>query len=205
MKKLLLSVAAVIAGAFVLQAADKDIPAYQDKSLPAEARARDLASRLTLDEKVSLLIFDSPAIDRLGIPSHNWWNETLHGVGRNGDATMYPMPIGMAASFDEKLLLKVFGQVSDEIRIKNRMARAGGKGAGWYEGLSFWTPNINIFRDPRWGRGMETYLPAFKYLVTEKNVKQVISHTTVSAAFPAGPTRSFSSISCVVNGVIRHW
>lgn len=88
MKQLLLSVAAVIAGAFVLQAADKDIPAYQDKSLPAEARARDLASRLTLDEKVSLLIFDSPAIDRLGIPSYNWWNEALHGVGRNGDEVL---------------------------------------------------------------------------------------------------------------------
>ncbi|MGM9738802.1 MAG: glycoside hydrolase family 3 C-terminal domain-containing protein [Candidatus Cryptobacteroides sp.] len=235
MKHLFLSVAAAIAGAFALQAADKDIPAYFDKSLPCEVRAHDLASRLTLDEKVSLLLYDSPAVERLGIQPYNWWNEALHGVGRNGDATMYPMPIGMAASFDVELLHKVFSQVSDEIRIKNRIARSGGEGSGWYEGLSFWTPNINIFRDPRWGRGMETYgedpylmsvmggavvdglqgddpehlkalacakhfavhsgpeysrhrfdanvsqrdlyetyLPAFKYLVTEKNVQQVM-------------------------------
>lgn len=86
MKQLLLTVAAVFAGAIALQAAGKEIQAYQDKSLPAEVRARDLASRLTLDEKVSLLIFDSPAVERLGIPSFNWWNEALHGVGRNGDA-----------------------------------------------------------------------------------------------------------------------
>lgn len=112
---------------------------------------------MTLEEKVSLLLYESPAIERLGIPEYNWWNEALHGVGRNGDATMYPMSIGMAASFDEELLHKVFYQVSDEIRIKNRIAREDGSGSGWYEGLSFWTPNINIFRDPRWGRGMETY------------------------------------------------
>lgn len=135
----------------------EELPAFLDRSKPAEERAADIVRRLTVDEKVMLMMFESPEVERLGIPAYNWWNEALHGVARNGNATVYPMPIGMAASFDDQLLREVFSSVSDEAVIKYRIARQEGRGAGWYEGLSFWTPNINIFRDPRWGRGMETY------------------------------------------------
>ncbi len=126
---------------------------------PADsARVAGLVSRLTLEEKAALMKFDSPSVPRLGIPKYNWWNEALHGVARAGESTMFPMPVGMAASFDDDLLYQVFTAVSDEARIKNRLARAEDPEADkWYKGLSFWTPNINIFRDPRWGRGMETY------------------------------------------------
>ncbi len=122
----------------------------------AGQRADELIERLSLEQKASLLMHASAPIPELGIPAYNWWNEALHGVGRNGSATVFPMPIGMAASFDEPLLEEVFSAVSDEARIKNRQARERGV-VGNYQGLSFWTPNINIFRDPRWGRGMETY------------------------------------------------
>ena len=122
---------------------------------------RHLVSQLTLEEKAALMRFESPAVPRLGIPEYNWWNEALHGVARNGYATMFPMPIGMAASFDEKLLYEVFDAVSDEAIVKYRQGlreKADNPSLSlWYKGLSFWTPNINIFRDPRWGRGMETY------------------------------------------------
>lgn len=134
---------------------------FQDRSLTPQERAADLTLRLTLEEKASLMIYDSPAIPRLGIPAYNWWNEALHGVARNGNATVYPMPIGMAAAFDQQLLHEVFTSVSDEARVKYKTARNGSDGSDvdsyWYKGLTFWTPNINIFRDPRWGRGMETY------------------------------------------------
>ena len=119
----------------------------------AGIKAQALLEQLSPDEKASLLLYTSPAIERVGIKSYNWWNEALHGVGRNGSATVFPMPIGMAASFDESLLEEVFTAVSDEARIKHFQAEE----SGWYQGLTFWTPNINIFRDPRWGRGMETY------------------------------------------------
>ena len=122
---------------------------------------RHLVSKLTLEEKAALMRFDSPAIPRLGIPEYNWWNEALHGVARNGEATMFPMPIGMAASFDDELLYKVFDAVSDEAIVKYHQElrnKADNPSLSLlYKGLSFWTPNINIFRDPRWGRGMETY------------------------------------------------
>ena len=121
-----------------------------------EKRAADLVSKMSVDEKASLMLHPSEPIEALGIPSYNWWNEALHGVARNGAATTFPMPIGMAASFDDELLLEVFTAASDEGRVKNRMALEAGH-AGWYQGITFWTPNINIFRDPRWGRGMETY------------------------------------------------
>ena len=131
---------------------------YMDKNLSPEDRAADLLGRLTLQEKASLMDYDSKAIDRLGIPAYNWWNEALHGVARNGYATMYPMPIGMAASFDPQLIEEVFTSVSDEARVKYRLARTvETRESVQYAGLTFWTPNINIFRDPRWGRGMETY------------------------------------------------
>lgn len=129
---------------------------WQNPDLPFEQRADDLLKRLTLDEKIKLMMDSSPAIERLGIPQFQWWNEALHGLGRNGFATVYPITMGMAASWNDALLEQVFTAVSDEARAKNTQA----KKSGWinrYQCLSFWTPNINIFRDPRWGRGQETY------------------------------------------------
>ena len=131
-------------------------PAYLDKSLSAEERAADLLGRLTLEEKGILMKNKSEAVPRLGIKAYNWWNEALHGVARNGSATVFPQPVGLAASFDEPLIYEVFTAVSDEARVKNRLATAEGD-PDIYQGLTFWTPNINLFRDPRWGRGMETY------------------------------------------------
>ena len=131
---------------------------FQDKTLSPEQRAADIVGRLTLEEKAALLRYDSPAVERLGIPAYNWWNEALHGVARNGKATVYPMPVAMAATFDPQLIEEVFTSVSDEARVKYRLARTVENPDNyWYKGLTFWTPNINIFRDPRWGRGMETY------------------------------------------------
>ncbi len=121
-----------------------------------EKRAQKLIAQLTIEEKASLMMHDSQPVEALGVPAYNWWNEALHGVARNGKATVFPMPVAMAASFDEPLVNKVFTAVSDEARVKNRQALESGR-AGWYQGVTFWTPNINIFRDPRWGRGMETY------------------------------------------------
>ncbi len=127
---------------------------YQNKSLPPEQRAADLLGRLTLEEKASLTMHASPAIPRLGIKQYNWWSEALHGIARNGSATVFPQPIGMASSFDEALVEEVFSAASDEARVKYLETADNVK---VYQGLTFWTPNINIFRDPRWGRGMETY------------------------------------------------
>ena len=121
-----------------------------------EQRAKELVAKMTIEQKTALMAHQSSPIDELGIPAYNWWNEALHGVARNGKATVFPMPIAMAASFDEALVNEVFTAVSDEGRIKNRQALEQGE-SGWYQGVTFWTPNINIFRDPRWGRGMETY------------------------------------------------
>ena len=130
--------------------------AYKDRSLPPEERAKDLVSRLTLEEKMSLSMNSSAAVPALGIKAYNWWSEALHGVARNGAATVFPQPIGMAASFDEPLVYEVFTAVSDEARVKYNQAKETGQ-VRQYQGVTFWTPNINIFRDPRWGRGMETY------------------------------------------------
>ncbi len=129
---------------------------FQDPSKPVEERIDDLIGRLTLEEKSKLMLYNSPAIDRLGIPEYNWWNECLHGIGRAGKATVFPQAIGMAASFDDNLLHEVATAISDEARAKHYAALRKGSRAQ-YTGLSFWTPNINIFRDPRWGRGQETY------------------------------------------------
>ncbi len=129
---------------------------YQNTELSAEQRAKDLLSRLTLEEKASLMENESPAISRLGIKSYEWWSEALHGVGRSGLATVFPQAIGMAASFNDALLFDVFTAVSDEARAKsNKFSEQGGLKR--YQGLTYWTPNVNIFRDPRWGRGQETY------------------------------------------------
>lgn len=129
---------------------------YQNPNLSAKERATDLCGRLTLEEKASLMQDQSNAIPRLGIPQFSWWSEALHGVGRNGFSTVFPSCIGMAASFDDALLERIYTAVSDEARAKNTAQRRKGS-VGRYQGLSFWTPNINIFRDPRWGRGQETY------------------------------------------------
>ncbi|MEJ8739837.1 xylan 1,4-beta-xylosidase [Phocaeicola sp. HCN-6420] len=129
---------------------------YQNTNLTPEERASDLLGRLTLEEKAALMQNASPAIPRLGIKAYDWWNEALHGVGRAGIATVFPQTIGMAASFDDNLIYKVFTAVSDEARAKyTKFSQSGNLQR--YQGLTFWTPNINIFRDPRWGRGQETY------------------------------------------------
>ena len=129
---------------------------YQNPELTAHERAVDLCSRMTLEEKATVMMDKSKAIPRLGIPEFAWWSEALHGVGRNGVSTVFPSCIGMAASFDDSLLERIYTAVSDEARAKNTVQRRTGRVAT-YQGLSFWTPNINIFRDPRWGRGQETY------------------------------------------------
>lgn len=129
---------------------------YQNPKLSAEERAADLCSRLTLKEKADIMRNGSPAIPRLGIPQFEWWSEALHGVARNGFATVFPNTTGMASSFDDALLQRIYTAVSDEARAKNNLARHASE-IKKYQGLSIWTPNINIFRDPRWGRGQETY------------------------------------------------
>ena len=129
---------------------------YKDKTRSCEERAKDLVSRMTVLEKCEQLKYDAPAIERLGVPAYNWWNEGLHGVARAGVATMFPQAIGMAASFDDGLLFDIANVISTEARAKyNEYSRLGDRDI--YKGLTLWSPNINIFRDPRWGRGHETY------------------------------------------------
>jgi beta-glucosidase len=121
-----------------------------------ESKIKELISQMTLEEKVSQLLYISPAIERLNIPEYNWWNECLHGVARAGNATVFPQAIALAATFDEALVEQIADAISDEARAKhNEAVKQGNRGQYW--GLTFWTPNINIFRDPRWGRGQETY------------------------------------------------
>jgi beta-glucosidase len=132
-------------------------PIYKDVDQPIDARVRDLVSRMTREEKVSQTVHGAPAIERLGIPAYNWWNECLHGVGRAGIATVFPQAIGMAAAWDPDLLHRAAVAISDEARAKHHAALDENGGVPQYYGLTFWTPNINIFRDPRWGRGQETY------------------------------------------------
>ncbi|MGA2598710.1 MAG: glycoside hydrolase family 3 C-terminal domain-containing protein [Bryobacteraceae bacterium] len=131
-------------------------PLYLNPDASTEKRVEDLLSRLTLEEKVSQMMSDSAPIERLGIPAYNWWNECLHGVARNGRATVFPEAIGLAATWDTSLMFRVSTAISDEGRAKYNEAIRRGK-HNIYQGITFWTPNINIFRDPRWGRGMETY------------------------------------------------
>ncbi|MBN1942845.1 MAG: glycoside hydrolase family 3 C-terminal domain-containing protein [Phycisphaerae bacterium] len=129
---------------------------YTNPDAPLADRVEDLLSRMTLEEKISQMLHESPAIERLGVPAYNWWNECLHGVARAGAATVFPQAIGMAASWNVELLSRVATAISDEGRAKHHQAiRQGNRDI--YFGLTFWTPNINIFRDPRWGRGQETY------------------------------------------------
>ena len=129
---------------------------YKEPSSPIEERVANLVSQMTLEEKVSQMVYDAPAIERLGIPQYNWWNECLHGVGRAGVATVFPQAIGLAATWDTDLIYRIAKAISDEARAKHHEAvRRGIREI--YTGLTFWSPNINIFRDPRWGRGQETY------------------------------------------------
>ena len=154
-KRLILSLA--LAATIGASAQSTKLP-FQDASLTVDQRVEDLLGRLTLEEKTMLMMNSSARINRLGIPQFDWWSEALHGVGRNGISTVFPSCIGMSCSFDEDLVEQIYNAVSDEARAKNtEQRRQGKKPIGRYQGLSFWTPNINIFRDPRWGRGQETY------------------------------------------------
>jgi len=130
---------------------------FKDASLPVDARVKALISQMTLEEKAGQVGHTAPAIPRLGIPEYNWWNEGLHGVARAGVATVFPQAIGMAASWDAPLMHQVADVISTEFRAKYVEKVRPNGGTDWYRGLTVWSPNINIFRDPRWGRGQETY------------------------------------------------
>lgn len=154
----------------------QDYP-FRDTTLPLETRVDDFISRLSLNEKVAFLEHQNPAIERLGVKPYSWWNEALHGVARNGIATVYPMPIALAATFNPSLVGDVYGFIADEAVAKHRKSQTEGN-FGDYTGLTFFTPNINIFRDPRWGRGMETfgedpYLTAFMGLSAVEGLQGV--------------------------------
>jgi beta-glucosidase len=140
----------------VLTNAQTSVPVFRNTTQPIEARVNDLLHQLTLPEKISLLGYRSKEIQRLGIPAYNWWNEALHGVARAGVATVFPQAIGMAATFNDGLLRQAATVISTEARAKYNLSTAQGRHLQ-YMGLTFWSPNINIFRDPRWGRGQETY------------------------------------------------
>jgi beta-glucosidase len=149
---------ALLAIVMVVQAraAAADVEKYKDLSLPPDVRAADLVSRMTLEEKVAQLSNHAPAIDRLGVAAYDYWSEALHGVARNGDATLFPAPIGLAATFDPQLVHDIGDAISTEARAKYHEALRHGE-HGAFQGLTFWSPNINLFRDPRWGRGHETF------------------------------------------------
>lgn len=167
MKKYLLLLAAI--NVFSCnETANYEYP-FQNPQGTFEDRADDLVARMTLEEKISQLNYESKAVERLGIPEYNWWNECLHGVARSGIATVFPQAIGMAATWDKELLNRIAVAISDEGRAKYHDYISKGK-RGIYQGITFWTPNINIFRDPRWGRGMETYGEC-PYLTGEMAVK----------------------------------
>ena len=122
----------------------------------AKKLAEELVERMTVEEMASQLRFDAPAVERLGIPSYNWWNEALHGLARGGTATSFPQAIGMAAMFDDELLEDIASAIATEARAKYNVLSSDGD-RDIYHGLTMWSPNVNIFRDPRWGRGQETY------------------------------------------------
>jgi beta-glucosidase len=134
----------------------QDVLPYLNPELPIDQRVDDLVARMTLEEKISQMINQAPAIERLGVPEYNWWSEGLHGVARAGLATVFPQAIGLGATWDRDLMFRVSTAISDEARAKHHeFARKGKRFI--YQGLTLWSPNINIFRDPRWGRGQETY------------------------------------------------
>ncbi|MCK4465566.1 MAG: glycoside hydrolase family 3 protein, partial [Bacteroidales bacterium] len=129
---------------------------FQNPNLPIDYRVKDLVSRLTLEEKVGQLMYNAKAIPRFYIPEYNWWSECLHGVARNGRATVFPQAIGMGAMFDTDLIYRIGVAIANEGRAKFNVCSNKGY-RGRYQGLTFWSPNVNLFRDPRWGRGQETY------------------------------------------------
>lgn len=129
---------------------------FLDPDLPLARRIDDLVGRLTLPEKINQLLHENQPVERLGLPAYNWWNEACHGVGRNGRATVFPQVIGLAATWDRALVARIAGVIADEARAKHHAALAAGR-RGQFQGLTFWTPNVNLFRDPRWGRGQETF------------------------------------------------
>ena len=159
-RKLAVVLIAILCAAFSFASfaqTSSPIPKYKNPALPIDQRVDDLIKRMTLEEKVSQLTNDAAAVPRLGIPSYNWWNEGLHGVARAGVATVFPQAIGMAATFDEPLMHQIGEAIGTEFRAKyNETVHKDGS-SDWYKGLTVWSPNINIFRDPRWGRGQETY------------------------------------------------
>src|SRR5216683_3269399 len=148
--------ATVLLGLFGSLANAAQFP-YQNTSLPIDQRVADLVGRLTPEEKVSQMTMTAAAIPRLGIPEYTWWNEGLHGVARSGYATVFPQAIGLAATWDTDLMHQVADVISTEARAKHHAALHQDGSSDWYRGLTIWSPNINIFRDPRWGRGQETY------------------------------------------------
>jgi len=150
-------VAGMVARSIFAQAkSSESTPAYKNTALPIEQRVKDLVSRMTLEEKVRQMQHTAPAIPRLGIPAYDWWSEALHGVGRAGYATVFPQAIGMAATWDPGLVHSEGRVIAIEGRANYYQAQRENNHANYF-GLTFWSPNINIFRDPRWGRGQETY------------------------------------------------
>lgn len=159
MKRILLQFAIVPCllgfSAFPLAAQLANFP-FENPDLSIEERVDDLIGRMTVEEKIGQLMYNAPAIDRLGVPQYNWWNECLHGIARNGRATVFPQAIGMAATWDVDLMQRIGDAISTEGRAKYNVCIANNL-RNRYQGLTYWTPNVNIFRDPRWGRGQETY------------------------------------------------
>ena len=151
MRKIIISIIGILFSCCAIAQQD-----FRNPNLSIDERAQLLLNQLTLEEKLGMMEHQNPAIERLGIPAYSWWNEALHGVARNGYATVYPMPTALAATFDDNSVQEMFGMIADEARMKYYRAQHTGQ-YGDYTGLTFFTPNINIFRDPRWGRGMETY------------------------------------------------
>ncbi len=154
-KSILVFIQVLFLGTFISGQQAWEFP-YQNPDLSVEERVDDLVGRMTAEEKISQMMNTAPAIERLGIPAYDWWNECLHGVGRAGVATVFPQAIGLAATWDEDLIFRVATAISDEARAKHHEFVRNGSHKR-YQGLTFWTPNINLFRDPRWGRGQETY------------------------------------------------
>src|SRR5215469_801854 len=138
------------------QTSKEGSPLYLDPSQPIDARVDDLVSRMTLEEKASQLVNQARAIPELQVPAYDWWSEALHGVANAGTATVFPEPVGLAATFDDPLIHEMAIVIGTEARAKHDLAVKAGR-RDIMEGLDFWSPNINIFRDPRWGRGQETY------------------------------------------------
>src|SRR5579862_3035159 len=138
-----------------LFATNQTLP-YQDPQLPAVERAKDLVSRMTVDEKIAQCMMDAPAISRLGVPKYHYWSEALHGIANDGFATVFPQAIGLSATWDPNLMYDISTVISIEARAKYHLAIQNDQRV-IFKGITLWSPNVNIFRDPRWGRGQETY------------------------------------------------